>query len=184
MRGIAVCRGMTSRTVTLALVVLTLSAACSAGAPPPTATLPISSPSVAVANPPDTPVSGGGGGVDPGQPADGQPQIVRPVAGQRNPHDVNINRLQGQVAADGRVVVRATFYSGVEPCYVLDSVVLAQRGNNLTLTLREGTGQGDVACIDIAVLKATDIDLGVLPSGTYTIQAGKGDAAAIQVVVP
>lgn len=180
----AVCRAMTSRTVSLALVVLALSAACSAGAAPPTATLPASVPSVAVANPPDSPVSGGGGGSDPGQPNDPQPQVVVPRPGQRDPHDININRLQGQVAPDGRVIVRATFYSGVEPCYVLDSVVLAQRGYNLTLTLREGTGQGDVACIDIAVLKATDVDLGVLPSGTYTIQAGKGDAAAIQVTVP
>lgn len=170
---------MTKPTVSLAIVLLALLAACSVGVAPPSATPPVT-PSVTA--PPDEPVTGAGGS-DPGQPADPQPQVLVPRAGQRDLHDVNVNRLQAQ-AVDGRVIVRATFYSGVEPCYVLDSVHAIRDGDNFTLTLREGTGQGDGACIDIAVLKATDIDLGGLPAGTYTIQAGAGDAAAIQVTVP
>jgi hypothetical protein len=173
---------MERRTVSLAVpLLLILLSACSAGAAPPSASPVTSPPAIALTDPPDTPISGGGG-ADPGQPA--EPRVVVPRPGQRDPHDVSVNRLQARIDDGGRVIVRATFYSGVEPCYVLDSVVLTRRGNNLTLTLREGTGQGDVACIDIAVLKATDVDLGVLPAGTYTIQAGKGDAAAIQVTVP
>jgi ABC-type transport system substrate-binding protein len=175
---------MSRQTAALASILLVVLSACSAGAAPPSAT-PEPAPSTPVdARPPDEPVSGGGGGSDPGQLGEPQPQLVVPRPGQRNLHDVNVNRLQGQVLEDGRAVVRATFYSGIEPCYVLDSVQVIRDGDNFTITLREGTGQGDVPCIDIGVLKATDIDLGVLPTGTYTIQAHPGDAAAIQVTVP
>ncbi len=177
----AVWRRMQKQSIGLAVLLLALLAACSAGAAPPSAT-PATTASVTAA--PDEPVSGGGGGSDPGQAGEPQPQIVVPRPGQRNLHDVNVNRLQGQAFDGGRVVVRATFYSGIEPCYVLDSVRVIRDGDNFTITLREGTGQGDVPCIDIGVLKATDIDLGVLPAGTYTIQARPGDAAAIQVTVP
>ena len=46
----------------------------------------------------------------------------------------------------------------------------------------EGADRRDVACIDIAMLKATMVDLGALRPGTYTISAG-GEATPVRVVV-
>ena len=46
----------------------------------------------------------------------------------------------------------------------------------------EGSGPGDMACIDIAELQATAVDLGTLAAGTWTISA-EGDAPAIKLEV-
>ena len=46
----------------------------------------------------------------------------------------------------------------------------------------EGSGRGDVACIDIAELKATVVNLGVLAAGTWTISAA-GDAPPVTLEV-
>ena len=51
------------------------------------------------------------------------------------------------------------------------------RGTSFTITLREGHGPGEVACIDLAQLKATRIDLGDLEPGTYTVADGGGGTA-------
>lgn len=85
---------------------------------------------------------------------------------------------------DGRRVhVTATWTSGVEPCYVLDTILVARDGSTFAITLREGHGPEDVACIEIAQMKATRVDLGELEPGTYTILDGAGGAAPIEVVV-
>ena len=72
------------------------------------------------------------------------------------------------------MVLTAFWWSGVEPCNTLDTVVVAERGTSFTITLREGHGPGEVACIDLAQLKATRIDLGDLEPGTYTVADGGG----------
>ena len=46
----------------------------------------------------------------------------------------------------------------------------------------EGSAAGDVMCIEIAVLKATAVDLGALAAGTWTISA-EGDAKPIELEV-
>ena len=51
------------------------------------------------------------------------------------------------------------------------------------ITLREGHGPGDVACIEIAEFKQAIVDLGELAPGTYTISDGAGGAAPISVTV-
>jgi hypothetical protein len=71
----------------------------------------------------------------------------------------------------------------VEPCYVLDSVVVTPGDHAFAITLREGHGPGDVACIEIAVQKHTIVELGELDPGTYTITDATGGAAPIEVVV-
>ncbi len=124
------------------------------------------------------PIGGGGGGgpVDPGQPS-----LVLPKPGQQNVHPVSIDKLSARV--DGRhVVLNARWWSGVEPCSVLDSVGVARTGNDIVLTIREGADKLGVACIELAMLKATIVDLGELEPETYTISAG-GDAPPIRVVV-
>ncbi|HET7677267.1 MAG TPA: hypothetical protein VFK38_05385 [Candidatus Limnocylindrales bacterium] len=174
-------------------IFLALTLAACAGAPPSPTPLPSTPPARDLPGviggssvDPNTPIAGGGGGSMPSNPGDpglGQPQLVVPKPGQKAVHPVAVTRLEPRIDA-GRVIVRATWTSGVEPCNVLDSVDVQRAGSNVTLTVREGTGQGDAVCIEIAVQKATDVDLGVLPAGTYTIQTSHGDAAAVQITVP
>lgn len=62
---------------------------------------------------------------------------------------------------DGRVI-RVVWWSGVEPCYVLDHVEVVEAATTVTITLYEGhdPAAGDVACIELAVKKSTRIELG------------------------
>jgi hypothetical protein len=125
------------------------------------------------------PDEGGGGGI--GQPGIPEPVVPRP--GQLMVHPVGVSELLAR--RDGRhVVLNARWWSGVEPCAVLDSVGVARDGDTITVTLFEGTSDPDVACIAIAVEKVTVIDLGELEPGTYTITADPGEGAAIVVKVP
>lgn len=121
--------------------------------------------------------------VDPGvvEPGAEEPTMVVPVAGLRNIRDVAASRLDASVR--GReVAVRVSWWSGVEPCASLAGVAVARDGNTIELTVKEGATQDDVACIEIAVYKATVVELGELEPGSYTIRAF-GDAAPIEVVV-
>jgi hypothetical protein len=90
-----------------------------------------------------------------------------------------------EAAVDGRAVtLRITFTSGVEPCYVLDTILVEPGDRAFAITLREGHGPGDVVCIEIAVQKQAIVELGELEPGTYTITDKTGGAAPIEVVVP
>jgi hypothetical protein len=129
----------------------------------------------------DTPVTfepapgGGGPGVGAGEltvPRPGQLD-VRPVAAQLI-----------EAAVDGRrVTLRITWTSGVEPCYVLDAIVVDRSDAAFAITLREGHGPGDNVCIDIAKQKQAIVELGELDPGSYTISDTQGGAAPISVVV-
>jgi len=117
--------------------------------------------------------------VDPGA---GQPAIVIPRPGQKNPHPVGATTLQASV--DGRhVLVKVTWYSGVEPCSVLDSVKVARSGSEISIGLVEGSSDLNAICIEIAQLKATIVDLGDLAPGAWTIRATTGDAQPIQLTI-
>ena len=88
----------------------------------------------------------------------GEPQVVEP-----NPDAVGLRARAFDVAtpsADGTSVA-IDFWSGVEPCAVLGRVDVDYGPNAVTITLREGhldSGE-DVACIEIAVLKQTIVQL-------------------------
>lgn len=144
----------------------------------------------------------GGGGTDPGQPggigglipfpipgdpADnpllGDATNVVPVPGRLDPHPVNVQLVRAAVD-DGKVLVELRWYSGVEACYATDSVKVEtdEATKTIHLTVIEGSTGGDVACIEIAVLKATVVDLGALAAGTWTISA-EGDAPSIPIEV-
>jgi hypothetical protein len=129
---------------------------------------------------PADPGSGAGGGV---VPPDAKPQFVVAHPGQLEIHPAGIGRLSATVA-DGTVTVEADWWSGVEPCNILDSVQVDRGGDTFTVSLFEGHGPQDVMCIEIAVYKATLFSLGHLDPGTYTIAAASGDATPITVVVP
>jgi hypothetical protein len=152
-----------------------------ASAPPPSAdrSAPIDAPSGGDDGEVPIPPNEGGGGI--GQP--GGPEPVVPKPGQLLVHPVPVTSIEAR--ASGRhVVLNARWWSGVEPCAVLDSVRVARDGQTITITLLEGTSDADAVCIAIAVEKVTVIDLGELEPGTHTVVADPGDAAAVTVEVP
>ena len=124
--------------------------------------------------------------VDPGAlfplPGGGAQDVVA-KPGQRDVHPVSVSLIEVRLNGD-RIAARLTWTSGVEPCYTLDSVVVAREGSTITLTVREGSGFEAVACIEIAVMKATVVDLGPFEPGTYRIAASHSDAAPVDVTVP
>ena len=174
------------------LAVLTLGA-CASGAASTASPSPSPSADPSASAPGDLPSGGGssggpGSGItnpvnpDPVDPGTGQAAIVVAKPGQLNPRPLPAAMLEASV--DGRrVLVKATWWSGVEPCNVLDSVKVDRSGFDIAITLIEGTSDPNAACIEIAMQKATIVDLGELEPGTYTITSPGGDAAPLSVTV-
>jgi hypothetical protein len=171
------------------LLVLVLAACTTAGGGGLASGSPAASPPAASTSPGGAgsePNPGSGGTISPPTPGEPSvpapvPTIVVPKPGRLDVRPVGATAIEARV--DGRhVTVKLTWWSGVEPCSVLDSVGVEAAGSQIRLTIREGADRRDVACIDIAMLKATMVDLGALRPGTYTISAG-GDASPVQVVV-
>jgi hypothetical protein len=184
----------TGRMLASLLAALVL-AACSAAAGPGPTPVPTPEPT-----PTEVPGPGGAGGgsggnvgggavppggiVDPGgglDPILGQAHTVTPTAGLINQHPVSVQRIR--VAGDAKgAAAELRWWSGIAPCSALDSVQIERDASAKTirLTVIEGSGRGDVACIDIAELKATVVDLGVLAAGTWTVSA-EGDAPAVTI---
>jgi hypothetical protein len=95
--------------------------------------------------------------------------IVTAQPGQTNLHSVLPYELGSRIDGTGHVIVRVRWWGGIEPCDVLDSVVVTRNGNRFSLTVRVGAPAGlNVACIEIARDTATIVDLGLLPSGAYS----------------
>ncbi len=168
-------------------LVLLVSACTSAAAPSGSAATPTpptsASPAPSVAAPAsDDPNGSVGTDVPPGggDPGNGPLTVAKP--GQLDVHPVKMDGLATTVTG-GHVIVTATWTSGVEPCYVLDHVVVEPGTGSFTITLFEGRGPGDNICIEIAQVKQTQVDLGVLARGTYQISDGAGGAVPIQVSV-
>lgn len=119
---------------------------------------------------------------DPGGVPDPSGRIVVPQPGQLDVHPVAAESLATTV--DGRrVVLTITWTSGVEPCYVLDSIVVRRGDHAFAITLREGHGPGDAVCIEIAETKRAMVDLGELDPGTWTITDTEGGAPPITVAI-
>ena len=152
--------------------------ACSAAAGPSASVPPVSPPpDVPVTAPPSDPADPS---QDPGI-VDGA-KVVVPKPGQLDVHDVSADSLTARV--DGStIVVTASWFSGVEPCNVLDTVIVAKGEGSYSITLREGHGPEDVACIAIAELHKTEIAIPDVAPGTYQITDGTGGAAPIEVTV-
>lgn len=196
------------RALALALPLTLIIAACGAAAAPTPSPAPPSPRATPTAVPGEggsgEPGGGGtggntGGGSDPGNPGDGivfplpplpgddpllgDATVVVPNAGTVNPHPINVQMVRATVQ-DGHVIVEARWYSGVEDCYPTDSVQVDvdEDAKTIRMTVLEGSAAGDVMCIEIAVLKATAVDLGALAAGTWTISA-EGDAKPIELEV-
>lgn len=86
------------------------------------------------------------------------PSPVEPQPGQENVHPLGWEKAKP--AGDG-MTVDVIFWSGVEPCYVLDRVEVEYRPETVVITLLQGSTPSDeeVACIDIALKKVTTVEL-------------------------
>jgi hypothetical protein len=179
------------RRVAITLIVGLLLGACSSAAGP----TPSPSPSFPAGSPIASDTVGNGASGDPGtggsgpaidpvpiQPGLNEPALVIARPGQQNPHPVAATSLEPNVSGR-RVVVKLTWYSGVEPCNVLDSVKVDQAGGEIILTIIEGSSDQNAACIEIAQLKMTIVDLGELEPGQYTISSPGGEAKPVVVTV-
>ena len=187
------------------LVVFTLAACGSAAAPSPT-------PGQVASTPQPTPTAvpgdggtgtdpGSGGGSDPGNggggilfpippnPGDdpnlGDATYLTPAKGLINQRPMNVQLVRAFLDDDGRVTADLRWWSGVAPCNQLDRVEIHRddAAKTIHLTVIEGSGQGDMLCIEIAELHATTVDLGELPAGTWTISA-EGEAPPVNIDVP
>ena len=147
-----------------------------ASASPPAAVAPSSDPGAPVS----TDVPPGAGNPSGFDPNNGP--VVVPKPGQLDVHPISAQTLSATVTGR-RVVVSVAYASGVEPCSVLDSIVVKTGPGSFEITLREGHGPGQAICPDIAEFKRAIVDLGELDPGTYTITDGTGGAKPISVVV-
>ena len=181
----------------LAIAIIPVLAGCASAGLPPAAT---ASASPGASQPPTsagpaTPAASGAASSDPNGsigsdlpigagpvPVDPAGRIVTPRPGQLDVHPIPATRFSS-VVEGRRVVIAVHFSSGIEPCSVLDSIVVARNAGSFVITLREGRGPGDVVCDMIAESKRAIVDLGDLPSGSYTISAATGGAAPISVIV-
>lgn len=144
---------------------------------------------------------GGGGGSDPGAGGGGivfpiPPDLIddallggatylTPAKDLINQRAMNVQLVRAAFDADGGATADLRWWSGVAPCNQLDRVEIRRddAAKTIHLTVIEGSGQGDVMCIEIAELHATAVALGDLASGTWTISA-EGDAQPIRLDVP
>lgn len=141
-------------------------------------------PSASPTRPPDagvtSPPSGDPGGS--GNIGNGGAKPVVPKPGQLDVRPVTADQFSATV--DGSTIaVTATWTSGVEPCNVLDSIVVDRGADAFTITLREGRGPEDVVCIAIAEQHSTTFEIPDVAPGTYTIRDSTGGAPDVQVVV-
>jgi len=166
---------------TAVLLVFTVAlAACSVG--PATSGSPSVAPSASA--PPDTPVTAppSDPSVDPSAPPVGAKPVL-PKPGQAvNVHPIAADSLSARV--DGStILVKATWWSGVEPCTIFDSIVVDQGEGTYTVTLREGNSPQEIACIAIAEQHVTEFEIPNVAAGTWTILDSGGTAPPVEVTV-
>ena len=89
----------------------------------------------------------------------GRPERVRPRPGMADLRAVPWEKARQ--TPSGRSL-RITYWSGVEPCNVLDRVDVDYRTSKIVVTLYEGHDPEaqDVACIEIALRKVVRVPLG------------------------
>ena len=126
----------------------------------------------------------GGNPIDGGVPPLGEPRMVFAHPGQADVHPVGVVKLE--VAVSGRRAgLTAMWWSGIEPCTMLDSVLVRRDGSTISITVREGSppNAGTVPCIDIALLKGTLVDLGSLEPGRHLVRTTDGDARPVSLTI-
>lgn len=102
----------------------------------------------------------------------GKAQRVKPRPGMADLRPVAWEKAR-QVG--GGRSLRVTYWSGVEPCNVLDHVDVDYSRTKLTVTLFEGHDPeaGDVACIELALLKTVKVPLQEPVDGRKIVDGAK-----------
>jgi hypothetical protein len=188
-------RTLTTRTLPAVLVTVITLAACGAAAGPsptpdrsprPTPTAVPGAGGTGGGSSGNTGGGVGGGIIDPApgvNPILGQATFVVPMAGLIDQDPVSVQLVRAAADAQG-ATAELRWWSGVAPCNALDSVQVDKddMAHSIKLTVIEGSAPGEMACIDLAQLKATTVDLGMLAAGTWTISA-EGDAPSVELEV-
>lgn len=134
--------------------------------------------------PPDAPVTGSPGrtcaidhpdcddtglGGDPGVPS-AQPATPKPGM-----VDVRPQPITSATVGDDDVTVTVTYWTGIEPCAVLDHVDVAYGTSAVTVTLFVGSDPTarNVACPEIAVLRSTLVMLDEQLAGRSIVDGAK-----------
>lgn len=174
-------RGRWLAVVALTVIIAACSSGGTGGATEPPASPPAASPPAATVAPSAGPSDSSGGA--PGNPGPvGGDEFVVPKPGQLDVRPIAADSFAARV--DGRrVFLTISYTSGVEPCSILDTIVVQRGEGSFSITLREGHGPGDQVCIMIARFVKTQVDLGELDPGTYAIIDTMQGADPIQVVV-
>jgi hypothetical protein len=164
-----------------------LLAACSSAAAP--STQPTAAPSASPIEPsPDAPVTalpsdgaGGGASGDPGIGVGAKPVFPKP--GQAiDIHPIAAEQLAARVDGN-KIIVNAVWTSGVEPCTILDSIVVAKGEGTYTITLQEGSSPQEIACIALAEQHVTEFEIPDVAAGDWTISDSGGVAPPVTVTV-
>ena len=114
-------------------------------------------------------------------PVGAKPVVPRP--GQAiNVHPVTAESLQARVNGS-TILVTVTWWSGVEPCTILDSIVVDKGDAGYTVTIREGSSPQEIACIAIAERHTTQFEIPDVAAGTWTIRDSGGTAPPVEVTV-
>jgi hypothetical protein len=100
-------------------------------------------------------------------PGDDEPVVTDPYDGAQKVEPtpgmagVNPTAFDKVIVGDDDRTLTIFFWSGVEPCYVLDHVDVDAGKDAITVTLFQGhdASAGDVACIEIALLKKVVVQL-------------------------
>ena len=142
--------------LTSLLAAALISSAC--GSSPPEARSAAGSVGSPTSVDPESPVSSTPDPNAPVPPGEGRAERVRPRPGM-----ADLRRVAWEKArqtSSGRAL-RVTYWSGVEPCNVLDHVEVDYAQKEIAVTLFEGHDPeaGDVACIEIALQKAVVVKL-------------------------
>jgi hypothetical protein len=142
---------MRKSTATLAIGCLLLSAGCGGGGTPgpDTATTSSEAPEV-----PEHVVTLTPGTASP----QAKPSPVTPQGGTVDPRPVPWLSAKTEGGGDR---LRLVWWSGVEPCHVLDRVAVQEGREQVKVTIYEGASakEQNIACIEIAVQKTTTVDL-------------------------
>jgi hypothetical protein len=125
---------------------------------------------------PDQPTSStpdpGSPGARPGQ-ASPTPSPVRPRPGTADPRPI---RFSSATPQQGGRALEVTWWSGVEPCHVLDRVDVAYRPDAVVVTVVEGRDpkRKNEPCIEIAVRKKTLVSLKTPLGGRRVVDGARG----------
>ncbi|GAB3130823.1 hypothetical protein [Microbispora hainanensis] len=129
-------------------------------------------PSRPPARSPDAAVSAPAAPADPSGAPSGTPSPVTPAGPTLNPRKVP---WESATPTDDGMVLDIVWWSGVEPCNVLDHVEVTETAREVTVTLYEGQDRRspDAACIAIAILKTTKVHLKAPLDGRKVVDGAK-----------